>query len=80
MFHSAGGVFAAMLNIYQTAEVATTFPVPIYLRCTAAVCTSSGVVLAGGRLMSLTGKSLADLPHTHSWVCMCGSHPVDNNV
>lgn len=56
MFRSAVGVFAAMLQIYKTAEVSATFPVPVYLRCAAAFCTSVGVVIGGGRLMPVTGK------------------------
>ena len=57
MFRSGMGLFAAMLHIYNTAEVPDSFPVPIYLRCLAALCTSLGAVLAGGRLMPVTGES-----------------------
>ena len=47
-----------MLDIYTTAEVSATFPVPVGLRCAAAVCTSLGAVFGGGHLMPVTGKQL----------------------
>ena len=56
MFRSGVGIFATMLNIYQTGKVSATFPVTVRLRCAAAFFTSAGVIAGGGRLMPVTGK------------------------
>lgn len=57
MFRSALGTYAAMLNIYMTATVADTFPVPVWVRCIAAVFTVSGTIVGGARLMPVTGET-----------------------
>lgn len=64
VFSSAGGLFAAMLHIYNTGGVPETVPVPVYLRCVAAICASLGAILVGGRLMPVTGK------RPHSTMCV----------
>lgn len=75
MFRSALGTFAAMLNIYKTAAVADTIPVPIWMRCIAAVFTVTGAIVGGARLMPVTGGTCpADTsPEVISAVsCPCG--------
>ncbi len=67
VFRSALGIFAAMLNIYITAAVADTIPVPLWMRCIAAVFTVSGVIVGGARLMPVTGET-----------CPAGTSPVVN--
>jgi phosphate/sulfate permease len=57
VFRSALGTYAAMLNIYMTAAVADTIPVPIWMRCIAAVFTASGAIVGGARLMPVTGET-----------------------
>ena len=68
VFRSALGIFAAMLNIYMTAAVADTVPVPLWMRCIAAVFTVSGVIVGGARLMPVTGET-----------CPAGTSPVVNH-
>ena len=53
---SATGPITALLHIYTVKGVADTIAVPVYLRCLVAVFASLGVVLAGGRLMPVTGQ------------------------
>lgn len=67
-FSAAGGLFAAMLDIYTTGRVSETFRVPTYLRCIAAVCAASGAIIAGGRLMPVLGelRALQHSQHQHS--------------
>ena len=56
VFRAAIGVFAAMLDIYKTGEVADPFPVPIWLRCMSGVLTASGAIIGGARFMPVTGN------------------------
>ncbi|KAL0025889.1 hypothetical protein WJX79_010702 [Trebouxia sp. C0005] len=73
MFRSALGTFAAMLNIYKTAAVADTIPVPIWMRCIAAVFTVTGAIVGGARLMPVTGVQLAKMTPTRSYIVIMGS-------
>ena len=61
-FYSSMGIFTAMLDIYSSAQVAATVSVPVWLRCVSAFCTSLGVIIAGGRLMPITGAQCTNIP------------------
>ena len=72
VFRSALGVGAGMLHIYKTAAVSDTFPVPIWMRCMAAVVTASGAFLGGGRLMPVTGVTSAPTLALTGTACTSG--------
>ncbi len=76
MFRSALGTYAAMLNIYMTATVADTFPVPVWMRCIAAVFTVGGTIVGGARLMPVTGETCpAGTPQVIHHSCLLSLEP-----
>ena len=55
MVQSSFGAFIVILDIYRTETVGQTVPVSIWMRFVAGIMSSLGAVVAGGRLMPVTG-------------------------